>query len=89
MPVTHLFSTTCLNLGCCSNIVVCHPSRLRPDDPEPIKLLKRAMSVAVSEEDYPEAIRLRDHQWMQMYRDIQVARCAAAAVGCIMYSCWQ
>ncbi|GFR41045.1 hypothetical protein Agub_g1479 [Astrephomene gubernaculifera] len=44
---------------------------LKPDDPEVIKLLKRELAVAVREEDYAAAIRLRDHPYMQLYRRIE------------------
>lgn len=38
-------------------------------DPEPLKLLKRKMKVAIGEEDYRLAAELRDHPYM-----IQVGR---------------
>jgi hypothetical protein len=40
----------------------------RPDDPEAILLLKRELALAVKEEDYPTAARLRDHPWLQLYK---------------------
>eukprot|EP00198_Chlamydomonas_reinhardtii_P013593 XP_001702930.1 predicted protein [Chlamydomonas reinhardtii] len=46
-------------------------TQLKPDDMDAIKLLKRELAVAVREEDYAAAIRLRDHPFMQMYRRIE------------------
>ncbi|KAJ9508389.1 hypothetical protein QJQ45_011921 [Haematococcus lacustris] len=43
---------------------------IRPDDLEAVKLLKRALTLAVAEEDFEEAVRLRDHPWMQMSQDM-------------------
>ena len=43
-------------LGCCT----------REDDPEPVKRLKREMAVALSEEDYVSAARIRDHPFMKL-----------------------
>lgn len=43
----------------------------RAEDPDAIKLLKRELAIAVAEEDYRAAIRIRDHPYMQMYRRIQ------------------
>lgn len=36
-------------------------------DPEPIKRLKRELDVAISEEDYSSAARIRDHPFMKLY----------------------
>lgn len=36
-------------------------------DPEPIKRLKRELDVAISEEDYRSAARIRDHPFMKLY----------------------
>lgn len=47
----------------------CHPSSefcTREDDPEPVKRLKREMAVALSEEDYVSAARIRDHPFMKL-----------------------
>ncbi|GLC38971.1 hypothetical protein PLESTM_000801400 [Pleodorina starrii] len=44
---------------------------IRPNDPDVIVLLKRELAIAVSEEDYAAAIRLRDHPYMQLYRRIE------------------
>ncbi|KXZ56750.1 hypothetical protein GPECTOR_1g676 [Gonium pectorale] len=44
---------------------------LKPDDFEAIKLLKRELAIAVQEEDYAAAIRLRDHPYMQLYRRME------------------
>ena len=38
----------------------------REDDPEPVKRLKREMAVALSEEDYVSAARIRDHPFMKL-----------------------
>lgn len=40
---------------------------IQPDDFEEIKLLKRELDVAVREEDYATAIKIRDHPYMQLY----------------------
>ena len=45
----------------------------RPGDAEPIKRLKREMSVALSEEDYATAARIRDHPYIQLYLSINEA----------------
>jgi hypothetical protein len=45
----------------------------RPGDAEPIKRLKREMSVALSEEDYVTAARIRDHPYIQLYLSINEA----------------
>lgn len=42
-------------------------------DPEPIKLLKLEMHVALLEEDYEAAARIRDHPWMQLHLAIEQA----------------
>lgn len=39
-------------------------------DPEPIKRLKRELGVAITEEDYQAAARIRDHPFMKMYASI-------------------
>ena len=36
----------------------------RKEDPEPVKRLKREMAVALAEEDYDAAARIRDHPFM-------------------------
>lgn len=44
-------------------------------DPDPIKRLKREMEVALSEEDYASAARIRDHPFMQLHvRLVEAAR---------------
>lgn len=43
-------------------------------DPEPIKNLKRHLTVAIVTEDYTEAARLRDHPLLVMWRRIQAMR---------------
>ena len=37
---------------------------------EAVKLLKRKLALAVSEEDYHMAARIRDHPYMKLYRDL-------------------
>ena len=37
------------------------------DDREPVKRLKRELGVALSEEDYATAARIRDHPYMKMH----------------------
>jgi protein-arginine kinase activator protein McsA len=39
-----------------------------------IRLLMREMEVAVREENYEEAARLRDHPWMRLADDIKMHR---------------
>ena len=41
--------------------------RLREGDPDAIKRLKRELRVALREEDYQTAIRIRDHPFMRLY----------------------
>ena len=48
----------------------------RSGDAEPIMRLKREMAVALGEEDYNTAARIRDHPFMQLYLSIYEAlRC--------------
>jgi len=44
---------------------------VRVQDPEPVKLLKRELGVAIAEEDYATAARLRDHPFMQIQSQIE------------------
>jgi len=44
---------------------------LKTEDPEPIKRLKRELQVALAEEDYGSAIRIRDHPFMILYTEIE------------------
>ena len=46
--------------------------KLDPEELMAIKLLKRELEVAVSEENYKEATRIRDHPWMRMSSDIEL-----------------
>ncbi|KAK9835118.1 hypothetical protein WJX84_007845 [Apatococcus fuscideae] len=39
---------------------------IRHDDPDPVKRLKREMQVALKEEDYASAVRIRDHPFMKL-----------------------
>lgn len=48
---------------------------------EDIKLLKRKLAVAVSEEDYPAAARIRDHPYMKLYKDLFSNRWALRPLG--------
>eukprot|EP00798_Chlamydomonas_sp_ICE-L_P014073 gene14073-20020_t len=41
----------------------------RPDDLDEIKLLKKKLALAVGMEDYRLCAELRDHPWMQLYRE--------------------
>ncbi|EFJ52139.1 hypothetical protein VOLCADRAFT_103159 [Volvox carteri f. nagariensis] len=47
---------------------------IKLDDIEDIKLLKRELAIALQEEDYAAAARLRDHPYMQLYRRIEAFR---------------
>ena len=47
---------------------------LKNGDPEPIKRLKRELQVALAEEDYAAAIRIRDHPFMVLYSEIEARR---------------
>lgn len=49
---------------------------IRQDDPEPVKRLKREMEVALSEEDYSAAARIRDHPFMKLAMQIVEERLA-------------
>lgn len=48
--------------------------QLNPETLPAIRLLMREMEVAVREEDYSEAARLRDHPWMRLAEDINMHR---------------
>ena len=43
----------------------------RDNDPELIKMMKKKMAVAISEENYDQAAQLRDSPLMTLYREIQ------------------
>lgn len=45
-------------------------TRIRKNDPDQIKRLKREMEVALSEEDYDTAVRIRDHPFMKLHLGI-------------------
>ena len=47
---------------------------LKNEDPEPIKRLKRELQVALAEEDYGAAIRIRDHPFMVLYTEMENRR---------------
>jgi hypothetical protein len=47
-----------------------------PESLPAIRLLMREMEVAVREEDYGAAARIRDHPWMRLAEDINMHRCA-------------
>ena len=55
---------------------VCGVHVCRQDDPEPVKRLKREMEVALSEEDYSAAARIRDHPFMKLAMQIVEERLA-------------
>ena len=44
------------------------------EDPEPIKLLKRELDVAVSEEDYEAAARIRDSKLFVLHQKVAALR---------------
>lgn len=46
----------------------------RPADPEPLKRLKMEMRVALKDEDYAAAARIRDHPWMRLHLSCLKAR---------------
>lgn len=46
----------------------------RPADPEPLKRLKMEMRVALKDEDYAAAARIRDHPWMRLHLSSLKAR---------------
>ena len=48
----------------------------RAEDPEPLKLLKRQLAVAIGEEDYRQAARLRDHPYMALHLEAMRMRLA-------------
>ena len=48
----------------------------RPADPELVKMLKRELAIAVSEEDYVQAAQLRDSPLMRLYMEVQNLRAA-------------
>lgn len=51
-------------------VLFCFPIRIESssEDPIAIKRLKREMTVAVKEEDYSAAARIRDHPYMRKYK---------------------
>lgn len=51
-------------------------AQLNPESLPAIRLLMREMEVAVSDEDYEQAARLRDHPWMRLAEDINMHWCA-------------
>lgn len=60
----------------CFCVVCCRrePDEIKPDSLPAIRLLMREMEVAVREEDYEQAARLRDHPWMRLAEDINMHR---------------
>ena len=44
-----------------------------PGDPEPVKFLKRCLQVALAEEDYAGAAKIRDHPFMQIQIKMKAA----------------
>uniref|UniRef100_A0A7S2AIZ2 BFN domain-containing protein n=1 Tax=Pycnococcus provasolii TaxID=41880 RepID=A0A7S2AIZ2_9CHLO len=45
-------------------------NRIRDDDPEPVKRLKMELTVALNEEDYATAAKIRDHPFLQMHQNM-------------------
>ena len=85
-----IFALQCNHVRTCSTrILTTGLLRFRPGDAEPIKRLKREMSVALSEEDYATAARIRDHPYIQLYlsinealrkKDVEVRMCGMSGV---------
>lgn len=46
---------------------------IQPSDPETVKFLKRCLQVALAEEDYAGAAKIRDHPFMLMQVKIKEA----------------
>lgn len=49
-----------------------------------IKLLKRELAVAVREEDYAAAIRLRDHPFMQVRNPVGCCEASCTCSNCML-----
>lgn len=69
-------------------------TRIRKNDPDQIKRLKREMEVALSEEDYDTAVRIRDHPFMKLHLGIvraqqegnhQVRLCGEGFLSCLFF----
>lgn len=58
---------------------VLSPAPCSQDDLDAIKLLKRELAVAIREEDYSTAARIRDHPFMRMYREMWMNRCVVSS----------
>jgi hypothetical protein len=67
----------------CFCVVCCRrePDEIKPDSLPAIRLLMREMEVAVREEDYEQAARLRDHPWMRLAEDINMHRWGGGRMG--------
>lgn len=72
---------------------VLSPAPCSQDDLDAIKLLKRELAVAIREEDYSTAARIRDHPFMRMYREMWMNRCVfssarnvSACIGALLHS---
>lgn len=48
----------------------------RASDPELVKMLKRQLAIAISEEDYGQAAQLRDSPLMQLYTEVRNLKAA-------------
>lgn len=59
-------------------------THIRHDDPDPVKRLKREMQVALKEEDYISAVRIRDHPFMKLSREILNQQAQGNQEGVIM-----
>ena len=53
---------------------------------EAIKLLKRKMSLAVTEEDYGMAAKIRDHPYMMLYKELHSNRFVDRSHPCLPVS---
>ena len=51
-------------------------THISSEDPEAIRLLKRELDVALHEEDYAAAARLRDHPYLRLYAEVRSLRAA-------------
>lgn len=94
LPLSLLFIQLPLLLLCCccsssgSHREHTHPA---PDSLPAIRLLMREMEVAVREEDYEHAARIRDHPWMRLAEDINMHRygkCAKTGRCQSLLLCW-
>lgn len=64
--IVGLKPASALSVNVCLQVSIYTTCCNREDDPEPVKRLKREMAVALSEEDYVSAARIRDHPFMKL-----------------------